>query len=123
MSESFTFHLPTKIVFGKGRIREIRDFIPDDVTRILLVSETTVAEKTHAVQSIVEQLSGFDVVTFLDVEENPSFETVEKAGKIARDHQSQLVIGIGGGSPMDAAKGGCYVCNKQGILDRTYHSG
>ncbi len=105
MYEKFNFHLPVKIVFGKGRIQEIRDFIPDNVNRILLVSEKNLAKNTSTVDIVTDQLQGIDVLHFLDVEENPSFETVEKAGMIAREHDSQLVIGIGGGSPMDAAKG------------------
>ena len=105
MSEKFTFHLPVKIVFGNQRVKEIRDYIPENVKRILLVSEKNVAENTPAVHAVNDQLKEIDVIRFLDVEENPSFETVEKAGKMAREHGSQLVIGIGGGSPMDAAKG------------------
>ena len=41
---------------------------------------------------------------FDDVEENPSTTTVYKASRIGIEHKSDFVIGIGGGSPLDAAK-------------------
>ena len=105
MPGSFTFHQPVKIVFGNGRVQQIRDFIPEKVKRILLVSEKNLAKYTSAVDIVTDQLHGIDVLHFLDVEENPSFETVEQARIIAGEHDCQLVIGIGGGSPMDTAKG------------------
>ncbi|MDO5145737.1 MAG: iron-containing alcohol dehydrogenase family protein [Eubacteriales bacterium] len=41
---------------------------------------------------------------FNDIEENPSVETVAKAAAIGKEFQADFVIGIGGGSPLDAAK-------------------
>ena len=91
--------------FDISGFNELRDYIPENIQRILLVSEKTVAENTPAVRMVTDQLKGIDVTLFFDVEENPSIETVEKAGQLSREHNSQLVIGIGGGSPMDAGKG------------------
>ena len=105
MPEKFNFHLPVKVVFGNGRIKELKDFIPETISRILLVSEKNLSENTPVVRNVTDQLNGFDVKQFIDVEENPSFETVKRGGKLAREHKSQLIIGLGGGSPMDAAKG------------------
>jgi alcohol dehydrogenase len=43
-------------------------------------------------------------VLFDCVEENPSFATVEKGGKIMGENDCDFVVAIGGGSPLDAAK-------------------
>ena len=43
-------------------------------------------------------------VIFDRIENNPSMETVEEAGEIAKAEGVDFVIGIGGGSPIDAAK-------------------
>ncbi|MCI8298757.1 MAG: iron-containing alcohol dehydrogenase [Lachnospiraceae bacterium] len=43
-------------------------------------------------------------VLFDDIEENPSVETVMRAVELGRQEQADFVVGIGGGSPMDAAK-------------------
>lgn len=103
--KNFTFSIPVKIVFGSGRISELTQYISDDIERILIVSEKNVAEKSKAVDTVRKLLDNKKVWVFLDVEENPSFETVAIGGDIARKNNCQLVIGIGGGSPMDAAKG------------------
>ena len=116
MSENFNFHLPVSIVFGNGRIKELKNLIPENVSRILLVSEKNLAENTLVVTTVTDQLNGFDVKLFLDVEENPSFETVKRAGELAREHKSQLIIGLGGGSPMDTAKGVAICATSQGSL-------
>ncbi len=41
---------------------------------------------------------------YSDVEENPSVETIMEAAKIGREKKVDFVVGIGGGSPLDAAK-------------------
>ncbi len=103
--KDFSFSLPVNIIFGSGRINELAQHISEDIQRILIVSEKNVAEKSLALTAVKDQLEGKDLWIFLDVEENPSFETVEAGGVLARQNDCQLIIGVGGGSPMDAAKG------------------
>ncbi|MCI9082022.1 MAG: iron-containing alcohol dehydrogenase [Lachnospiraceae bacterium] len=43
-------------------------------------------------------------ILFDSIEENPSIETVMEAGELGKREQVDFVVGIGGGSPMDAAK-------------------
>lgn len=99
------FHLPTRVRFGRGRIRELRSVIPRGIERVLIVSDQRVFEKSGAVEAIADSLRHLDVGLFCDVEPNPSFATIDAGGAAARDSGSQLVIGLGGGSPMDVAKG------------------
>ena len=101
----FEFRLPTKIVFGRGRITEIGAHIPAAIERVFIVTDGTIASRTPALDTILRSLPGRDVRIFDRVEENPSIATVEEAGGEARAFRAELVIGLGGGSPMDAAKG------------------
>ncbi len=103
--KAFDFSIPTRIIFGLGRIAELAKHIPMSTKRIMLVSEQNLFQHSQAVQKVLEQLNDFEVDLFLEVEENPSFETVERAGHLAREANCDLIIGVGGGSPMDAAKG------------------
>jgi alcohol dehydrogenase len=48
--------------------------------------------------------AGVDVITFDQVESDPSSATVMKGAEIARRERRDLIIGLGGGSPMDAAR-------------------
>jgi alcohol dehydrogenase class IV len=101
----FDFHLPTKILFGRGRVRDIGHHIPGEARRVLVVTDRGVATRTPALDTVRLGLAGRDIRVFDGVEENPSLATVEASTKEARDFGVQLVVGLGGGSPMDAAKG------------------
>jgi len=101
----FDFHLPTKILFGRGRVRDIGSHIPAEARRVLVVTDRGVASRTSALDAVRRELEGRDVRVFDGVEENPSLATVEAGTKEARDFGAQLVVGLDGGSPMDAAKG------------------
>lgn len=101
----FTFHLPTRVIFGKDRIHELHKHINPEFKRILVVTETNILTRSGAVDKILDQLKDKSVTLFTDVEENPSFQVIEKGKTMARETDAQLVIGVGGGSPMDVAKG------------------
>ncbi|MBD3236882.1 MAG: iron-containing alcohol dehydrogenase [Candidatus Eisenbacteria bacterium] len=99
------FHLPTRVRFGRGRIPELGALLPDEIERVMIVSDAQVLGACGALEAIAGALRGREVGFFCDVEANPSFATVETAAAAARDAGSQLIVGLGGGSPMDAAKG------------------
>ena len=103
--QNFDFQIPTKIVFGGNRISELHQQIEPAIERILIVTDKSAGKKSGALSAIFPQMESKTVVLFNDVEENPSLETVEKGVRLARENDVELVIGLGGGSPMDAAKG------------------
>lgn len=101
----FNFHLPTHIQFGEGSIRRLRQAIAPELRRILIVTDQGSFGGSGARAALLDQLSGLAVSIFDEVEANPSLATIQKGTLMARETGAQLVIGIGGGSPMDAAKG------------------
>ncbi len=103
--QSLDFFLPTRIIFGAGRISELRQNLGLTTQRIMLVTDPGAWDSSGARDRILGQLQGCSVEIFSAVEENPSLATVDLASTRARAARSQLVIGVGGGSPMDAAKG------------------
>jgi len=114
--DRFDFHLPTKILFGRGRVRDIGSHIPDEARRVLVVTDRRVATRTPALDAVRRGLEGRDVRVFDEVEENPSLATIEAGTKEAKDFGAQLLIGLGGGSPMDAAKGIALAASHEGDL-------
>jgi alcohol dehydrogenase class IV len=112
----FDFHLPTTIVFGRGRIVELGRHIAAGSNRIFLVTDGTIARKTAALDRLVRALPGKDIEVFDQVEANPSIATVEEAGRAARAFGAGIIIGLGGGSPMDAAKGAALLATNPGPL-------
>jgi len=103
--QSFTFHSPVEIIFGEGRIKELGARLDHGLKRILVVTDKIVASQTQCFDALRRSLTGVDVHLFDCVEENPSHSTIKKGAGVAIDAAIQAVIGLGGGSPMDAAKG------------------
>ena len=92
----------------KGRDCIINNYEPLSSlgTKALIVTGRNSAQKCGALGDVEEALrrgqTGY--VIFNKIEENPSVETVLAAADIGRQQGVDFVIGIGGGSPMDAAK-------------------
>ncbi len=96
----------TQVVFGRGRIAELRRYLPPEVERVMIVTDLGVLRGSGGVARILKVLADdYETEAFTEVESNPSFETVDCVTDIARDFGAELVIGCGGGSPMDVAKG------------------
>lgn len=106
----FRFHLPVKIDFGCSRIKSLAMHLAPEWKRILIVSDRGV-EGCGAVERVKEALKGRDVSVFTGISENPAFEEVEQGADLAREIDAGLVLGLGGGSPMDAAKGIAVLAN------------
>lgn len=92
--------------FGENVVLKNKEVFTGIGTKALIVTGRSSAKKSGAYKDMVQALAWGDIdhVLFDQVEENPSLETIEKGSQIGKDHQVDFVIGIGGGSPMDAAK-------------------
>lgn len=89
------------------------------VRRILLVSDPGVIEAGW-VSPVIEDLEahGIDVVVFSDVSPNPRSAQVAAGARLCTDSDCAGIVAVGGGSPMDCAKGiGVVVSNGGDVLD------
>lgn len=101
-----TFYMPTKIIFDNDCLNVCKELIMPFGKSCLIVTGRSSARKSGALDDAVNVLDELDIEydVFDEVEENPSAETLEKARQSIGDKQIDFVIGIGGGSPLDAAK-------------------
>ncbi|MCS5574087.1 MAG: iron-containing alcohol dehydrogenase, partial [Pseudomonadales bacterium] len=98
---------PTQIHHGPGTIRQLGDLISDwGCRRALIVSDPGIVATGHPklAMDILRQ-TAIETELFTDIHENPSTTDVEKGTQVAREFQPDLLIGLGGGSSMDCAKG------------------
>ena len=100
------FYMPVRVFDEEDCINKNREELSKLGNKAMLVSGRNSARKSGALQDITEALNRLKIswVEFPEVEENPSVETVMKAREIGIAEKVDFVIGIGGGSPMDAAK-------------------
>lgn len=100
--------MPTRIVFGAGvisRLGELTASLPD-VRRVLVVSDAGVIEAGHAAHGIdALEVAGLETALFDGVQENPTTAHVDAGLQIAREFRPDCIVGLGGGSSMDCAKG------------------
>ena len=100
------YYMPVKIFEEENAVRNHKELLNSLGTKALIVSGRTSAVKCGALDDITIALDslGISHICFNEVEENPSTDTIIDATKFGLDAGADFVIGIGGGSPMDAAK-------------------
>lgn len=100
------FYLPTKVYEEVGCVRNHAAELASFGRRALIVTGRRSADLNGSFADVAAALEGEGCswVRFSEIEENPSVETILKARDFGLQEQADFVIGIGGGSPMDAAK-------------------
>lgn len=105
--KSFNFHQTTEIRFGLGRIQEIGQVASKYGNRVLLVTtKATFPLLEQQYQKVIKLLeeSGLKVAHFDGVIPNPTLEVISAGAQLAKTFGAHVIIGLGGGSSMDAAK-------------------
>ena len=104
---AFDFQCPTRIMFGPSTLRELGAVaILFGAKRVLVVSDPGIVAAGHTPRGIESlEAAGLTVALFDGVQENPTTENVDAGLAVARDFQPELIVGLGGGSSMDCAKG------------------
>lgn len=102
----FNFLMPTKVISGRDCILKNAQIFSSLGKKAIIVTGKHSAKKSGALNQVVEALSSVSISykIYDQVEPNPSVDCVCKGGELAKSFGADFVIGIGGGSPMDAAK-------------------
>lgn len=102
----FKFQILTRVYFGEDCIVKNSNEISRLGKRALIVTGGRSAKASGALSDICGVLDGLNIEyeIFDKVENNPSLETVKAGGIAAKKADAGFVVGIGGGSPLDAAK-------------------
>ena len=100
------FHIPAKVYCETNCVRAHAKELASFGKKALLVTGRNSAFQNGSIRDVQDALSsqGVEYAIFNEVEENPSVETVMKGRERGLSEGADFVIGIGGGSPMDAAK-------------------
>lgn len=100
------FNLPVKIILGKNVIKENSGEFSGLGSKALLVTGKHSALKSGAQADLLEVLNqnSIDFTIYNEINENPDIESIVKGAKLFNENQCDFIIGIGGGSPLDAAK-------------------
>ncbi|HRF10642.1 MAG TPA: iron-containing alcohol dehydrogenase [Candidatus Accumulibacter phosphatis] len=101
--QNFTFHNPTRILFGQGRIADIAAEIPAGA-RVLITYGGGSVVRSGTLDEVKAALKNFTVFEFAGIEPNPTYETLMQAVALARREKVDFLLAVGGGSVIDGTK-------------------
>jgi alcohol dehydrogenase len=104
---NFEVNSPTELVYGQGKLSELGRVVAGlGVNRVLVASDSGIIAAGHTPHGIASlETAGLTVALFDGVQENPTTQHVDAGLELAREFQPDLIVGLGGGSSMDCAKG------------------
>ncbi|MBR5479137.1 MAG: iron-containing alcohol dehydrogenase [Clostridia bacterium] len=102
---NIAYYNPTKVISGEGCVKNFQNF-RDFGKSALIVCSHSAARISGALDDVRLLLNNAKISfeIFDKIEQNPFVETCYEAGALAREIKADFIIGIGGGSPLDAAK-------------------
>ncbi|TCK93219.1 alcohol dehydrogenase class IV [Natranaerovirga hydrolytica] len=104
---NYKYYMPTKVIMGKDCIVKNSKLLKGLGKKALLVTGAHSAKANGSQADIIKALEseGIDYEVFDKVMSNPTIKCVYEGAEFAKEKQVDCIIAIGGGSPMDAAKG------------------
>lgn len=98
--------IPTRLVFGRGRYREIGKFVKGFSDKVLLLYGGGSIKKTGVYEGVTDSLreQGITWTELSGITSNPTLEIVQKGIKICREKSIGMLLAVGGGSVIDTAK-------------------
>ena len=100
---SFAFSSPTRIVFGDGTLSRASAAIPFDGPLLIVTGKSSALRSGH-LDRLLAALHPRKTAVFSGISPNPRVHEVLLAAEIGRQINASAVIGLGGGSALDAAK-------------------
>ncbi len=116
---NFDYYMPTKLMFGPGKVKELGRITKQYGKKALIVTGRYSTKKTGLLNRVIEmlKLEEVEAVVFDKIESNPLTTTVEEGIKYVKDNGCDVVIALGGGSAMDAAKAIAFMAINEGDVN------
>lgn len=115
---AFDYQPRTRVVFGAGCFAQLGQVAAEFAAeRVLLVTDPGLRQAGHAEKAVeyLEQ-AGRNVAVFDDVSPNPTTDDVDRCVAFAKSENIGLIVGLGGGSSMDCAKGANFLLTNGGRM-------
>ena len=115
---AFDYQPRTRVVFGVNSIERVGELAKTlAAKRVLLVTDRGIVAAGHAgrVRALLVA-AGMHVTCFEQVQENPTTRCVERCVEVARGAAIDTIVGLGGGSSMDTAKGCNFILTNGGQM-------
>lgn len=103
---NFTYWNPTRLIFGKGQLEQLKAEVPKYGKKVLLVYGGGSIKKSGLYDNVISLLNEINVELFelSGVEPNPRISTVRKGVDICKSENIDFILAVGGGSVIDCTK-------------------
>lgn len=114
----FQYNLPVNLCFGRGKADKIGEITAKYGKKALVVTGTGSTKKSGLLDRTLASLAGAGVeyAVFDKVTQNPLTTTVYDGAALAEENGCDMIVGVGGGSIMDAAKAVAFCCVNGGDI-------
>ena len=104
---SFDFESRTRIIFAPGSLSRLGELVRElGGSRVMVTSDPGIVATGHTGRGVeILRQAGLEAEIFDRIQENPTSADIEAGAEMAREFSPDLLIGLGGGSSMDCAKG------------------
>jgi alcohol dehydrogenase len=102
----FTFYNPTKLIFGKGQVEQLKELVPQYGKKVLVVYGGGSIKRNglyDQVMSVLKETES-EVFELSGVEPNPRLSTVRRGVEISKENNIDFILAVGGGSVIDCTK-------------------
>jgi alcohol dehydrogenase len=115
---SFDYQPRPRLVFGRGAIERLGELAKDEgFHRTLVVADAGLMATPHVERALgILRASGIHSETFSDFSENPDGRMIEGGRAVAAEIGVDSLVGFGGGSSMDTAKGISFLLTNGGTM-------
>ncbi|NMH68543.1 iron-containing alcohol dehydrogenase [Bacillus sp. RO3] len=102
----FTFYNPTKLIFGKGQVEQLKELVPQYGKKVLVVYGGGSIKRNGLYDQVMSLLKDIDSEVFKlsGVEPNPRLSTVRRGVEISKENNIDFILAVGGGSVIDCTK-------------------
>lgn len=104
--KSFVYHVPTKVYFGEGQLCHLGEELKQCGKKVLLSYGGGSIKKSGLYDLLLEEMkkANLEVFELAGIEPNPRIESVREGARLCKQHNIDVVLAVGGGSTIDAAK-------------------
>lgn len=100
---NFIYHNPTKVIFGKNTITQLRNELPTDAKVLVLYGGGSI-KHNGVYEQVCQALDGVEWGEFAGIEPNPEYDTLMQAVTQIKQQGFTYLLAVGGGSVIDGVK-------------------
>ena len=113
---NFNFNNSVNLLFGSGKINCVGEECKKFGTKALIVTGANSTKKSGLLQKVQDLLAKENIASLVadNIPQNPTTDAVMQAARFARENNCDMVIGLGGGSSLDASKAIAFMAEHEG---------